>query len=71
MPAVDCHAHVFDLRRFPFPESRGFDIQPNEHGTATDYVAVLDAHGVSQALLVNPFGGPRFAMNRRPLSAGP
>ena len=71
MPAVDCHAHVLDLRRFPFPESRGFDIQPNEHGTATDYVAVLDAHGVSQALLVNPFGGPRFAMRPPPSAAGP
>jgi predicted TIM-barrel fold metal-dependent hydrolase len=57
MPAVDCHAHVFDLRRFPFPESRGFDIQPNEYGTVNDYVALLDAHGVSHALLVNPFGG--------------
>jgi predicted TIM-barrel fold metal-dependent hydrolase len=57
MPAADCHAHVFDLRRFPLQESRGFDMQPNEHGTVSDYVAVLDTHGISHALLVNPFGG--------------
>ena len=57
MPAVDCHAHVFDLKRFPPPDSRGFDIAPNEHGTAEDYAAVLDAHGMSHALLVNPLGG--------------
>jgi len=57
MPAVDCHAHVFDLSRFPFQDSRGFDILPNEHGTAADYAAVLDAHGMTHALLVNPLGG--------------
>ena len=57
MPAVDSHAHVFDLKRFPVQDSRGFDIGPNEQGTAEDYVAVLDAHGVSHALLINPLGG--------------
>jgi predicted TIM-barrel fold metal-dependent hydrolase len=57
MSAVDCHAHVFDLKRFPFQDSRGFDIAPNEYGTASDFAAVLDAHGISHALLVNPLGG--------------
>ncbi|MGZ5829190.1 MAG: amidohydrolase family protein [Xanthobacteraceae bacterium] len=57
MPAVDCHAHVFDLKRFPVQDSRGFDIQANELGTAKDYISVLDAHGMSHALLVNPLGG--------------
>ena len=57
MPAVDCHAHIFDLTRFPVQDSRGFDIAPNEHGNAADFVAVLDAHGISHALLVNPLGG--------------
>jgi predicted TIM-barrel fold metal-dependent hydrolase len=41
----------------PPPDSRGFDIAPNEHGTFEDYLAVLDAHGMSHALLVNPLGG--------------
>ena len=57
MPAVDSHAHVFDLKRFPFQDSRGFDIPPGEQGGIDDYVAVLDAHGVTHALLVNPLGG--------------
>jgi predicted TIM-barrel fold metal-dependent hydrolase len=57
MPMIDCHAHVFDLDRFPVQDSRGFDIAPNEHGTASEYTAVLDAEGVSHALLVNPLGG--------------
>lgn len=57
MPAVDCHAHVFDLKRFPFQGSRGFDIAPNEQGSAEAYVSVLDAHGISHALLINPLGG--------------
>jgi predicted TIM-barrel fold metal-dependent hydrolase len=57
MPAVDCHAHIFDLKRFPFQDSRGFDVPSNEQGNAEDYAAVLDAHGVTHALLVNPLGG--------------
>jgi predicted TIM-barrel fold metal-dependent hydrolase len=57
MPAVDSHAHVFDLKRFPVQDSRGFDIAPNEQGTAEDYAAVLDAHGITHALLINPLGG--------------
>ena len=57
MPMIDSHAHVFDLERFPVQDSRGFDIAPNEHGTASEYAAVLDAQGVSHALLVNPLGG--------------
>ena len=57
MSIIDCHAHVFDLTQFPFQDSRGFDIAPNEQGGADDYVAVLDGHGVSHALLINPLGG--------------
>ncbi len=57
MPAVDCHAHVFDMERFPVQDSRGFDILPTEHGTAEEYAAVLDSHGITHALLVNPLGG--------------
>lgn len=55
--AVDTHAHVFDLTRYPFHESSGFSILPNETGTAEQYTAVLDAHGFSHAVLINPLGG--------------
>lgn len=55
--AVDTHAHTYDLTRFPFHESSGFSILPNETGTAKQYGAVLDAHGISHAVLINPLGG--------------
>jgi len=56
-PAVDCHAHCYDLAGQPFSETSGFHVQPDELGSASDYSAVLDAHGVSHAVLVNPLGG--------------
>ncbi|PJX22429.1 hypothetical protein CAP48_16150 [Advenella sp. S44] len=55
--AVDTHAHVYDLEKYPFHESSGFSILPNETGTAKQYGAVLDAHGISHAVLINPLGG--------------
>lgn len=55
--AVDTHAHVYDLLRYPFHESSGFSILPNETGTPQQYRAVLDAHGISHAVLINPLGG--------------
>jgi len=56
-PAVDCHAHCYDLAAPSFSETSGFHVQPNETGSAEDYAAVLDAHGLSHAVLVNPLGG--------------
>ena len=50
---VDAHAHVYDLQRYPFHDTRGFDAQPNEVGTADQFACVLAAHG----LLANPLGG--------------
>jgi hypothetical protein len=55
--AVDAHAHLFDLERYPFHPSSGFDLLPNQAGTARQYAAVLDVHGISHALLINPLGG--------------
>ena len=55
--AIDTHAHVFDLTKYPFHQSSGFAILPNETGTAEQYAAVLDAHRIRHAVLVNPLGG--------------
>ncbi|MGX9937496.1 amidohydrolase family protein [Advenella kashmirensis] len=55
--AVDTHAHVYDLTKYPLHESSGFSILANETGTAQQYAAVLDAHGMSHAVLINPLGG--------------
>jgi predicted TIM-barrel fold metal-dependent hydrolase len=54
---VDSHAHVYDLARHPFDATRGFDAQPNEVGTAEQFACVLDAHGFTHGLLINPLGG--------------
>jgi predicted TIM-barrel fold metal-dependent hydrolase len=56
-PVVDCHAHVLDPVRIPFHPSGTYEIHPHEIGTAGQYMAVLDSHGVSHALLINPLGG--------------
>lgn len=54
---IDCHAHVYDLARHPLHHSSGFDLLPNEIGTADQFACVLDAHGFSHGVLINPLGG--------------
>jgi len=53
---IDTHAHIIDGARFPFAEGPGYKPLPHETGTSEDYCAVLDAHGVAHALLVQPSG---------------
>jgi predicted TIM-barrel fold metal-dependent hydrolase len=53
---VDCHAHIIDPDRFPFPDGPGYRPRPDERGTREDYAAVLDANGAGHALLVQPSG---------------
>jgi predicted TIM-barrel fold metal-dependent hydrolase len=53
---VDCHAHVIDPARFPFPEGPGYRPRPDEAGPCEAYLEVLDRHGVAKALLVQPSG---------------
>lgn len=54
---VDAHAHVYDLARYPFHGTRGFDASDNEVGTAEQFACVLEAHGFTHGLLINPLGG--------------
>jgi predicted TIM-barrel fold metal-dependent hydrolase len=56
-PAVDSHAHVFDPVRFPLADTGGHMPGPNECGTAAQFLNVLDAHGMTHGLLVNPQSG--------------
>jgi predicted TIM-barrel fold metal-dependent hydrolase len=57
MPAVDSHAHAFDLSRQGWGGDRGFDIQPNELGTAPQFLHMLASHGFTHGVLINPLGG--------------
>ena len=58
--AVDSHCHVFDTARFPYPVGAAYRPLSHEAGTPADLAAVLDAHGVSHAVLVNPTNGYRY-----------
>ena len=49
--AVDCHAHVFK-RGLPLADVRRY--APDYYATPEDYIKVLDANGVSHAVLVQP-----------------
>ena len=62
--SIDCHAHVVDPARFAFVDGAGYRPQPHETGTREAFAAVLDAHGVAQALLVQPscYGTDNAAM---------
>src|SRR6516162_361589 len=53
---IDTHAHIIDPARFPFADGPGYKPLPHEVGTAEAYCAVLDAHGVAHAVLVQPSG---------------
>jgi predicted TIM-barrel fold metal-dependent hydrolase len=54
---VDSHCHVFDTANFPYPPEATYRPLGHEAGTARQFSAVLDAHRLSHALLVNPTSG--------------
>ena len=54
---VDSHCHVFDTTLFPYSVDAAYRPPAHEAGTAADLAAVLAAHGLSHALLVNPTSG--------------
>jgi predicted TIM-barrel fold metal-dependent hydrolase len=53
---IDTHAHIIDLTRFPLAPGPGYKPRAEEAGTSEEFCAVLDAHGVAHALLVQPSG---------------
>src|SRR2546429_2386690 len=57
---IDSHCHVFDTARFPYAPDAAYQPPPHEAGTASELSAVLDAHELSHALLVNPTSGYRY-----------
>jgi len=53
---IDCHAHIIDPARFPFPDGPGYKPRPEETGTREAFCATLDRLGATHALLVQPSG---------------
>jgi predicted TIM-barrel fold metal-dependent hydrolase len=64
LPVSDCHLHVVDPVRFPFPESDGYRPAANERGAAGRLRVTLAAHQVTHGLLVQPsaYGDDNTAM---------
>jgi predicted TIM-barrel fold metal-dependent hydrolase len=56
-PKIDCHVHVFDPSRFPYLPDTPYRPAGQEIGTAAQLVAMLDAYGVGNALIVQPNSG--------------
>ncbi len=54
---VDCHVHVFDPARFPYPADSFYKPAGAEIAPAALLGQVLDAHGVHHALIVGPNSG--------------
>lgn len=54
---VDSHCHVFDTTLFPYAPDAAYRPPPHEAGTAAQLAALLDAHNLSHAVLVNPTSG--------------
>ena len=54
---IDCHVHVLDPARFPYTPDAWYKPLPMETGTPAQLGRVLDAHGVSYALIVGPNSG--------------
>ena len=53
---IDAHAHIIDPAKFPLTDGPGYKPLPHETGTSEEFCAVLDAHGVTHGLLVQPSG---------------
>ncbi len=56
--AADCHAHVFCDASYAFASEPVYIPEPSQRGTAANFLAVLDAHGLTHGLLVaaQPYG---------------
>ena len=56
--AADCHAHVFCDASYAFAAEPVYIPEPSQRGTATSFLAVLDANGLTHGVLVaaQPYG---------------
>lgn len=56
-PKIDCHCHLFDPAAFPYTPGVFYQPAGGEIATAAYLAEVMDAYGVSHALLVGPNSG--------------
>ena len=51
-PKIDCHCHVLDPARFPYADDVAYRPAGQEIGPLAQYREVMDAYGITRALLV-------------------
>ncbi len=56
-PKVDCHCHVLDPARFPYAPDVAYRPAGQEIAPLEQYLQVMQAYGITQALLVGPNSG--------------
>lgn len=54
---IDCHCHILDPRRYPYPAEASYRPAGQEIGPETQFLAVCDAYRVDYALLTGPNSG--------------
>jgi predicted TIM-barrel fold metal-dependent hydrolase len=57
MQIIDSHVHIIDPTKFPYAPDAWYHPIGAEMGTADNLHQVMDAHGISKALLVGPNSG--------------
>ncbi len=67
-PKIDSHVHILDPKQFPYAPDVWYEPIGAEQGTAGDLTSVMDFHGITHALLVQPNSGYGYD-NRAMLSA--
>ena len=55
-PAADCHFHVIDHTRFPFPGGMGYTPRRDESGSFEELLACMARNGITHGLAVQPSG---------------
>src|SRR5262245_37823131 len=50
--AADCHAHIFGGPQYPLAADLVYRPDPSQMGTASSFLAVLDAHQITHGLVV-------------------
>jgi len=56
-PKIDCHAHVLDPDRFPYGADIPYKPSGQEIGTTAQLLQVMEVHGTTHTLLVQPNSG--------------
>lgn len=54
---IDCHCHILDPRRYPYPAEASYRPAGQEIGAEAQFLAVCDAYRVDHALLTGPNSG--------------